>query len=227
MAQDRRDSDVHDQGPQPGTQAAVVNGRGLLRFRNRAFVPQYQALDVKTDYQPAPSASVDAGTRSRYAKLPKRGMEGQLSVRGHRTAGSSTSGGRSYVRTGNVPTDVPTPPVDTVTNVRDADRQTTAPILAPTQNLEIRTPLVAAEWEAALEMAHIAHRYPQIPQFITYGAEAGIGAIPTTFAPPNHPSIVVHQEAFDSIVNTEFQKGRYWGPFSRAELEDIKLLHFL
>ena len=95
--------------------------------------------------------------------------------------------------------------------------QTVAPTLRP----EIRTPLVASEWSRALEAAGISHRYPLIPSFISQGADAGIGLIHSTFVPPNHLSILEHQEIFAEIVNTEFIKGRYWGPYLRAELEDM------
>lgn len=88
-------------------------------------------------------------------------------------------------------------------------------------NPEIRTPLVADEWKTALENANILDKYSPIPQFIANGADAGIGPIYSTFAPPNHPSIASNQTIFNEIVNTEFQKGRYWGPFSKNELERI------
>jgi hypothetical protein len=86
---------------------------------------------------------------------------------------------------------------------------------------EIRTPLVAAEWKSSLEAAGITHIYPQIHHFLSHGADAGIKVIHATFIPPNHPSIVTHQEVFHEIVNIEFEKGRYWGPFSKEELEAI------
>jgi hypothetical protein len=78
---------------------------------------------------------------------------------------------------------------------------------------EIRTPLVAGEWSRALEAAGITHRYPLVPLFISRGADAGIPQIHSTFVPPNHPSILEHQEVFTEIVDIEFVKGRYWGPY--------------
>ena len=93
------------------------------------------------------------------------------------------------------------------------------PVLRPKP--EIRTPLVAEEWRTALEGAGILIKYPSIPHFLKYGADAGIGKLLSTFAPPNHPSIPSHQTIFNEIVNNEFQKGRYWGPYSRIELESM------
>ena len=106
-------------------------------------------------------------------------------------------------------------------NAPDAERPTTEPTGVLTLNPKIRTPLVASEWSSALEAAGITHRYPFIPLFISCGADAGIGQILSTFVPPNHLSIIEHRDIFTDIVNTEFDKGRYWGPYSRVELEDM------
>ena len=43
----------------------------------------------------------------------------------------------------------------------------------------------------------------------------------STFTPSNHPSITSNQHIFHKIVNMEFKKGCYWGPFSKTELECI------
>ena len=80
---------------------------------------------------------------------------------------------------------------------------------------------MAEEWRTALTDAGILGKYPQIPHFITHGADTGIPQLYFTFIPPNHPSITTNQTIFNEIVNTEFQKGRYWGLFSKTELESI------
>ena len=92
---------------------------------------------------------------------------------------------------------------------------------APPPRPRIQTPLVACEWKRALEAAGVLHRYPKIPSFLTYGADAGIPPIRFSFTPPNHQSIALHKTVFNGIVNTEFQKGRYFGPYSKEELENI------
>ena len=135
--------------------------------------------------------------------------------------GLSISEARSYARIGKDRTDAPAHPRNTSTNARVAAHPNTVLTDALLPNPEIRTPLVAEEWRTALETAGISDRYPRIPDFITYGANAGIQPIQSTFAPPNHPSITSHREIFNEIVNIEFQKGRYWGPYSREELERI------
>ena len=86
---------------------------------------------------------------------------------------------------------------------------------------EIHTPLVAKEWRVALGAASISGKYPQIPEYITNGANAGIPSLHSTFTPPNHPSVTLYHAAFKEIVDSEFHKGRYWGPYSKEELEYI------
>ena len=94
-------------------------------------------------------------------------------------------------------------------------------ILARLPTPRIHTLLVTKEWKAVLEKAGILDKYPHIPQFISHGADAGIVPIHSTFSPPNHPSITSNQAIFNEIVDIEFQKGHYWGPFLKTELKCI------
>jgi len=81
------------------------------------------------------------------------------------------------------------------------------------------TPLVADRWETDLHSAHLHTRYPQIPEFIRHGAHAGIPHIQRTFTPLNNQSTELLSLAFNDIIQSEFNKGRYLGPFSQEELE--------
>lgn len=47
----------------------------------------------------------------------------------------------------------------------------------------------------------------------------GFPSISVTFNPPNDVSLSEHPEKFEAIVAKEFDRGRYLGPYSRAELE--------
>ena len=171
--------------------------------------------------QPAPSAWDDIDTTSRHAKRQKRGMERKSPAPDLQAEGSSTKTVRPFALTGRGRTAAQTHPANTSTNALGAARQSTeqTPVLPPRP--EIRTPLKAEEWLTALKTAGILDDYKPIPHFITYGADAGISQISTTFAPPNHPSISTHRTFFDEIVHNEYQKGRYWGPYSRTELENL------
>ena len=133
----------------------------------------------------------------------------------------STNEAPSFVPTGSDPAGVTTPQANTFMNAPVVGQQTTEQTHATSLKPRIRTPLVASEWKSALKAACLSDRYPQIYHFITYGADAGINLISSTFTPSNHPSITSNQNIFYEIVTTEFKKGCYWRPFLKAELEDL------
>ena len=82
-----------------------------------------------------------------------------------------------------------------------------------------RTPLAADNWEATLLSTNLITVYPQIPTFIRFGAHAGIPHITTSYTPSNKDSTVSLATVFNDILQTEFNKGRYIGPFTQGELE--------
>ena len=71
------------------------------------------------------------------------------------------------------------------TNARDVEPPNVVLTRALSPSPRICTPLNAGEWRIVLEKAGIMNKYSQIPNFISYGADAGIGSIYSTFAPPN------------------------------------------
>ena len=216
------EGDHPDQGHQPGARVLrTIAHDPPKRRKDLAFVRQCQNPTATTGSQPVQSAWEDTGIRHLHAEPQIRGMARKRSAQGPRTGGSSTVAARSSAQTGNDQTAAPTLPENTCTNVPDVALQSTALTHVHPPNPEVRTPLVAEEWRTALTDAGILGKYPQIPHFITHGADAGIPRLYFTFTPPNHPSIATNQTIFNEIVNTEFQKGRYWGPFSKTEIESI------
>lgn len=81
------------------------------------------------------------------------------------------------------------------------------------------TPLVADHWEFMLHSAHLLQNYPLIPMYLRRGAHAGIPQIFHTYTPPNKPSTVELKNIFDEMIQAEFNKGRYIGPFNQQQLE--------
>ena len=193
----------------------------LQNPENLVFERRHQTPIATTNYRHAPSAWEDIDTTPPHAKHRKLGTEPNRSAPAPPAGGSSTSREPSYVRIGKGQTGVPTNLESTSTSARDVARKNTVRTPVHRHKPNICTPLVPEEWRSALDEAGLLERYPQIPSFLTYGADAGIPRLQTTFTPPNHPSIASHRTIFDEIVNIEFQKGRYRGPFSRTELESI------
>ena len=56
---------------------------------------------------------------------------------------------------------------------------------------------------------------------LTLGFDVGVPSIQQTYIPPNSLLINKYPKVYKEIVETEFQKGRYLGPFSRAELKSL------
>jgi len=81
------------------------------------------------------------------------------------------------------------------------------------------TPLRAECWEEELQRAHLHKKYPQIPEYIRRGAYAGIPQLHCSYTPPNKDSTETLAEVFNEMIQSEFHKGRYLGPFSQEDLE--------
>jgi hypothetical protein len=65
---------------------------------------------------------------------------------------------------------------------------------------------------------HPLSSFPLIPNFIQHSAYAGILCILHSFTPHNKESTEQLSSIFYDIIQAEFNKGRYLGPFSQEEL---------
>ena len=198
-----------------------VGAPHLLKSESLPFVPTLLGPQSEKSYQPDQYAWADTGTASHLAKQPRYGMAKRPSAPGQTPEGSSTNRELSSVPIGSALTDVPTRPESTSTNAQDMGQPIMEQTLAALQSPRIVTPLIASEWLHALQTTNLLYKYPHIPSFISHSADAGIPCINSTFTPPNHPSVTLQGEAFLEIVNNEFIKKRYWGLFSKAEIEKI------
>ena len=221
MKRDRGGTDNLVHAPPPDAIATIADAHDHRRRGRPAFDPWPRIHTAKTDCRHARSVWEGIDTTPPHVKLQRPGTERRPSARVRQVEGSSTNGGQPSARTGSGRTGAQTHPEDTFTSARGATHKSTERTHAPPPRPEIRTPLVVEEWRVALGAAGISSKYPRIPEFIKHGADAGIPTLHHTFAPPNHPSIALHKLAFAEIVDIEFRKGRYWGPYSKEELESI------
>ena len=133
---------------------------------------------------------------------------------------SSTVKDAHFVPTGTNRSAARTNHPATYTNAQDAAKRHTELRSAVLQRRrKPLTPLDANRWELDLQTASLLARYPQIPEYIRHGAHAGIPHITQSYAPPNTKSTEELKDAFNEIIQSEFNKGRYIGPFSQEELE--------
>ena len=185
------------------------------RTKQRIFARAQRKVSTSP---PAPYASVEHRTTFGFAKQRDDGMESRPSTVETQTSASSTVKATSSVRIGSVPRVVPAR--DTATNVQVAEVQLMAPRNARSHNPEVATPLRREGWSRLLIKHDLLTKYPNLPQYIQHGANAGIPKITQTYIPPNCPSVHAHSSAFKEIITREFNKGRYSGPFTQTEVED-------
>lgn len=82
-----------------------------------------------------------------------------------------------------------------------------------------RSPLHADAWERLLGATGLLRKYPNLPHSLRHGFNAGIPCIYHTYTPPNASMSPSLSAAFAAVVATEFQRGRYLGPFTKLEVE--------
>ena len=110
----------------------------------------------------------------------------------------------------------------TNTNARGAAVETTALTRAVwLRSSRPLTPYHPQAWLRLLRSASLLSKYPNLHHSLFHGFHLGIPPILYTNAPPNSPSIVLLSSEFSSIVDSEFLKHRYLGPFTRATLESL------
>jgi hypothetical protein len=128
----------------------------------------------------------------------------------------------SFASTGTFDVDARQMVTTTVISVQDAETKTMALKTA----LELRkrqalTPYNANAWDLLLRECNLLVKYPKLPNSLRHGFDAGIQRIYKTATPNNGPTLHIHSDAYQQIVNKEFERGRYIGPCSRNEVEAL------
>ena len=116
--------------------------------------------------------------------------------------------------------DAQTHPTQLGTSAWDVGSQ----VMAPSSVLRHRrsnplTPYKPDAWCRQLDRHRLLEKYPDLYHSLTNGFDVGIPSILQMYTPPNNPSISKYPEAYKEIMEKEFQKKRYIGPFSRSNLE--------
>ena len=83
------------------------------------------------------------------------------------------------------------------------------------------TPLRAEAWEHALGEAGISHLYPTLIHNIMFGFHINFPTISSTFTSLNSSTLDTNNDAFNTVLSRELEAGRYVGPFSQAQVEEI------
>lgn len=124
--------------------------------------------------------------------------------------------------TGKSQVDAPQPTRSTSTSARGvAGTITELRHAVVLRRAEPCTPYQADIWENMLASSGLVRRYPQLVHCLRTGFIIGIPSFRVSRCPDNSASLLQHASAFAEIVKDELQKGRYLGPFTQADLEEI------
>ena len=89
------------------------------------------------------------------------------------------------------------------------------------RKLQALTPYKPQAWESLLLAANLTKKYPTLSQNFRTGFFLDFPIIKFTQAPPNKSSISDLQDQFDKAIQLEITKQRYFGPFSRLQIESL------
>ena len=150
------------------------------------------------------------------------GMAPKPDVTRARREGSSTQSTPLSAAIGTAGGGASPPLTSSVTNAQDAETRITGLRNA----LELRrsqalTPYKVEAWKFFLRTSNLFVKYPTLISSLLKGFDAGIPPIHSTYAPPNSPSLLEHPEAYHEMVANELWKGRYIGPCTRLEVEEL------
>ena len=88
--------------------------------------------------------------------------------------------------------------------------------------LRINTPFIPDEWEKLLCNIKPVNNFPDVPISMRFGFDMGVHSPPLkTYIPPNHNSALLYPDHVMSHIQKELSLGRYSGPFSQSELENL------
>ena len=83
------------------------------------------------------------------------------------------------------------------------------------------TPYNVNGWRELLIALNISHKHPNLIDQLMHSFLAWAPTITCSFTPPNNPSICAHHDAFNEIVQKEFTKQQYIGPFTQDRLKSL------
>lgn len=135
-------------------------------------------------------------------------------------SGPKTDG--NYAQPGNEKKVAVAPNTATNTCVQVADSPTTelSDALAR-RKLNPHTPYIASVWEKYLRAAKALNRFSKVPEGFRSGFHLDFPIITHVQIPPNKDSINQYRAEFNTIIEKEFKKDRYLGPFVHDTLERL------
>jgi len=152
---------------------------------------------------------------------PSSGMEERYGYAGTNMGGLSGSMISLSASISKPQQDVQTPCTPPDTHVRVVESLDTEPSSALRHRRHPLTLYHPDVWLEQLKLFNLFEKYPNLYYSLVHGFDIGVPIILQTYVLPNNPSILKHPEVYSEIVENEFQKKRYIGPFSQAKLEAL------
>ena len=148
------------------------------------------------------------------AQPQNSGTERRPSYEGTNKGGSSFSTASQFVSTSKPWQGAQMDHTHPDTSVQDVGRRGMVPsTVLRHRKTNPLTPYKPDAWRRQLERHGLLGRYPDLYLSLTQGFDVGVPSIQQTYIPPNSSLINKYPEVYEEIVETEFQKGRYLGPF--------------
>ena len=94
-------------------------------------------------------------------------------------------------------------------------------MLSACQQSRALTPYKVNGWSELLIVLNISHKHPNSIDQLMHSFLARAPTITCSFTPPNNSSICAHHNAFNEIVQKEFTKQQYIGPFTQDRLKSL------
>ena len=214
-----RPLNVLAEAPTPGAAIEAQATRPRVRVEIRCFFREAQG---RAAAPPVPFALDATSTSTRSALLPNYGTVEKLVYAETNRGGSSLWTDSPSVSLSRPWLDAQrphTPPGTRALVVENLGTALSSALLHSKSNP--LTPYKPDAWLAQLTSFNLLERYPTLYHSLVHGFDVGILSISKTYVPPNNPSIFKHPEVYNEIMENEFRKGRYIGPFSQANLEAL------
>lgn len=76
-------------------------------------------------------------------------------------------------------------------------------------------------WWQLLNSSNLIHKYAHIPNGLHIGFMGSVPTISHTYILPNSPLLHTYSNTFNTILEHEYSTGRFIGPLSRTEMEEL------
>lgn len=211
------------------TSVQIIIGRTPLEIKpHLPLIPMTRTplTELKYPSLDAPHASVTPDIKSNNAKKPSSGISEPIHAAPETTIAHSLD-----ARTTKLSALCSKPPAAVIATTLPSSPTNAPPAEAPHTVLNNAlwahlpnrafTPYSPDAWRTSLQNADLTHKYPHLVSSIQNGFDAGIPPVLHSFTPTNDKTITQHYSDFISIIQKEFERHRYYGPYDEQTVTNL------